>query len=243
MAQRLSTPATATIMQLPTIIRVVLIIALLGFIGLMFNQIKHDREVKHIQSIEIKSNEAKLIELDNKYQEVLELKSNTEAEKEEQSKKIKELEEERERLQRELQAKLDRQAKEEQRLAQVAKKATGTQTASAITGNKYDWLRASGIPESDWRFVDEIINRESSWNYKAVNRSSGATGLCQSLPASKMASAGGDYLTNPVTQLKWCHSYAQGYGSWAKAAEYSRCVGSCFSTRANRTVYKDHKWW
>lgn len=116
-------------------------------------------------------------------------------------------------------------------------------SSTAVSGGKQDWLRQAGIPESDWKWVDEIINRESTWNYKAVNRSSGATGLCQSLPANKMASAGADYLTNPVTQLKWCHQYAMGYGSWAKAAEYSRCVGNCFSSRANRVVYKDHKWW
>ena len=76
-----------TAMQLQTFIKVVLAIALLGFIGLAVNQIKNDREVKQIQKIEIKSNEAKLIELDNKYKEVLEHKANTEAEKEEQQKR------------------------------------------------------------------------------------------------------------------------------------------------------------
>ena len=88
----------------------------------------------------------------------------------------------------------------------------------AVTGNKQDWLRAAGIPESDWQYVDYIVSKESTWSYLAVNASSGATGLCQSLPASKMASAGGDYLTNPVTQLKWCNGYAKGrYGGWSAA--------------------------
>lgn len=76
-------------------------------------------------------------------------------------------------------------------------------------------MQQAGIPQEEWQATDYIVSHESSWNHLAVNRSSGATGLCQALPASKMASAGGDYLTNPVTQLKWCHEYsAQRYGGW-----------------------------
>lgn len=204
-------------MQLPTFIRVGLAIALLGFIGLGLNQIKHDREVKQIQRIEIKSNEAKLIELDNKYKDVLEQKTNTEAEKDEQQKRIDELESERERLERELQAKLNKQAEDKKKLAEAAKKATGTQTASAISGNKHDWLRASGIPESDWQYVDYIVSRESSWNPNAVNRSSGACGLGQQLPCGKWAGAWND----PVAALKAQHGYVKArYGSYAQAYQF-----------------------
>lgn len=111
-------------------------------------------------------------------------------------------------------------------------------------GDKYRWMQQAGIPESDWQWVDEIITRESTWRHTAWNsQGSGAYGLCQSLPASKMASAGADYMTNPITQLKWCHQYAQEYGGWYQAAQYSRCVGRCFSTKVNRYVQKDHKWW
>lgn len=212
-------------MQLPTFIRVGLAIALLGFIGLGLNQIKHDREVKQIQRIEIKSNEAKLIELDNKYKDVLEQKTNTEAEKEEQQKRIDELESERERLERELQAKLNKQAEDKKKLAEAAKKATGTQTASAISGNKHDWLRASGIPESDWQYVDYIVTKESSWNPNARGKLTNvmhngrliqdrACGLAQSLPCSKVGANWND----PVVSLKWQHSYVKGrYGSYAQA--------------------------
>ena len=52
-----------------------------------------------------------------------------------------------------------------------------------------------------------LIDRESGWNYQACNSSSGAYGLFQSLPASKMASHGADYLTNPVTQIAWGLDY------------------------------------
>ncbi len=58
-----------------------------------------------------------------------------------------------------------------------------------------------------------------------------------------MASAGSDYMTNPVTQLKWCHEYAQGYGGWHKAAAFKRCVGTCYSSRTNTVVQKSHPWW
>ncbi len=66
-----------------------------------------------------------------------------------------------------------------------------------------------------------IINRESGWNPTAVNASSGAYGICQSLPGNKMESAGSDWRTNIETQAKWCDSYVQGrYGSWAGARAF-----------------------
>ena len=56
---------------------------------------------------------------------------------------------------------------------------------------------------------------------RAENASSGAYGLCQALPATKMASAGADWRDNPVTQLKWCHGYAIGrYGTWRAAYNF-----------------------
>ncbi|MGW5422631.1 aggregation-promoting factor C-terminal-like domain-containing protein [Streptomyces sp. NPDC003943] len=59
-----------------------------------------------------------------------------------------------------------------------------------------------------------IVSHESGWNYRATNASSGAYGLVQALPGSKMASAGADWQTNPATQIKWGLSYMNGrYGS------------------------------
>ncbi len=66
-----------------------------------------------------------------------------------------------------------------------------------------------------------IINRESGWNPYATNPTSGAYGICQSLPGTKMASAGADWATNIETQAKWCDSYVAGrYGSWANARAF-----------------------
>lgn len=88
-------------------------------------------------------------------------------------------------------------------------------------GSHEDWLRAAGIASSEWSYVDFIIGRESGWRPEAMNASSGATGLCQALPGSKMASAGSDWATNPITQLRWCDGYASGrYGSWASAYNF-----------------------
>ncbi|MFE2883177.1 peptidoglycan DD-metalloendopeptidase family protein [Streptomyces sp. NPDC059272] len=64
---------------------------------------------------------------------------------------------------------------------------------------------------------------ESGWNYRAKNPSSGAYGIPQALPASKMASAGSDWLTNYATQIRWGLGYIKGrsdYGS--PAAAYSK---------------------
>ncbi|MFE0630138.1 transglycosylase SLT domain-containing protein [Streptomyces sp. NPDC058864] len=59
-----------------------------------------------------------------------------------------------------------------------------------------------------------IVMHESTWNPYAVNPSSGAYGLVQALPGSKMASAGADWRTNPATQIRWGLDYMNGrYGS------------------------------
>lgn len=62
--------------------------------------------------------------------------------------------------------------------------------------------------------LDSLWEKESNWNSAAANRSSGAYGIPQALPGSKMASAGADWKTNPQTQVRWGVSYIEGrYGS------------------------------
>lgn len=59
-----------------------------------------------------------------------------------------------------------------------------------------------------------LWNAESGWNHKASNRSSGAYGIPQALPGSKMASAGSDWRTNPQTQINWGLRYIESrYGT------------------------------
>ncbi|WP_405851350.1 lytic transglycosylase domain-containing protein [Streptomyces sp. NBC_01369] len=71
------------------------------------------------------------------------------------------------------------------------------------------------VPADQFQCFSNIVNVESSWNYRASNPSSGAYGLVQALPGSKMASAGADWMTNPATQIKWGLNYMNSgrYGS------------------------------
>ncbi|MEU1280215.1 transglycosylase SLT domain-containing protein [Streptomyces sp. NPDC005805] len=70
------------------------------------------------------------------------------------------------------------------------------------------------IPADQFQCFSNIVQRESTWNYQAQNPSSGAYGLVQALPGSKMASAGADWRTNPATQIKWGLNYMDSrYGS------------------------------
>ena len=79
----------------------------------------------------------------------------------------------------------------------------------------------AGVAEADLVTANLLIFKESSCNHLAVNPYSGAYGLCQALPATKMATAGDDYLTNPLTQLQWCQLYMQvRYGTWANAWQF-----------------------
>ena len=64
-----------------------------------------------------------------------------------------------------------------------------------------------GWSDSDFTCLVLLWNRESNWNVTAENRSSGAYGIPQALPASKMASFGSDYLTNYKTQIDWGLNY------------------------------------
>lgn len=109
--------------------------------------------------------------------------------------------------------------------------------AYSVPEDKAALLTAAGIAQSDFPYVDHIISRESGWcatkwqgqigicppYYTELHSTSSGYGygLCQATPAGKMASAGSDWNSNPVTQLKWCSGYATGrYGSWAAAYEF-----------------------
>ena len=85
---------------------------------------------------------------------------------------------------------------------------------SEIKQYAHSLVLSYGWDENDWNAFIQIINHESGWRVTAENPKSHAYGLCQSLPASKMKSAGSDYRTNYKTQLKWCMGYIKGrYGS------------------------------
>lgn len=83
-----------------------------------------------------------------------------------------------------------------------------------------------GFGSDQFGCLDSLWTRESNWDPVAHNPSSGAHGIPQSLPGSKMASVGPDWETNPVTQITWGLGYIQDrYGSPCSAWAHSESVG------------------
>lgn len=75
-------------------------------------------------------------------------------------------------------------------------------------------LPSFGWGQGHWAALRQLWQNESGWNPLAHNPSSGAHGIPQSLPASKMSSEGADYYTNPRTQIRWGLKYIKDrYGS------------------------------
>lgn len=101
-----------------------------------------------------------------------------------------------------------------------------------LSGIKGDMALAGIVPD-DYQYADYIISHESGWcptkaqgqyggcpAYAGFVPSYGGYGLCQSTPGVKMESAGADWATNPITQLRWCTSYAAKYGGWGGAYNF-----------------------
>ncbi|QGF24109.1 transglycosylase SLT domain-containing protein [Raineyella fluvialis] len=83
-----------------------------------------------------------------------------------------------------------------------------------------------GWGDAQFQCYDKIIMHESEWNPSATNPSSGAYGIPQALPGSKMASAGADWRTNPVTQIRWGLGYVKDrYGSPCQAWSFKSAHG------------------
>ena len=79
---------------------------------------------------------------------------------------------------------------------------------------------------SQFSCLDALWNRESGWNLYATNPTSGAYGIAQALPASKMASAGPDWRTDVTTQIRWGLSYiSSAYGSPCAAWSHEEATG------------------
>lgn len=93
---------------------------------------------------------------------------------------------------------------------------------SSYTAAQIQAMARQMVAADQFQCFSNIVDHESSWNYQAVNASSGAYGLFQALPAGKYASAGADWRTNPATQIKWglnymndrYHSPCQAWSFW-----------------------------
>jgi len=113
-------------------------------------------------------------------------------------------------------------AKEAKERAEAKEKASRSASSfpvqSSYTVAQIQAMAASMVPSGQFQCFSNIVDHESSWNYRAVNASSGAYGLFQALPGSKMSSVGADWQTNPATQIKWGLNYMDSrYGSPCEA--------------------------
>ena len=102
------------------------------------------------------------------------------------------------------------------RQVELARKSTGAKyVARTIMLAEYSW------GDDQYSCLNRLWTKESHWNYKAHNSRSGAHGIPQALPASKMDVVGTDWRTNPVTQIRWGLRYIESRYStpckaWAK---------------------------
>lgn len=133
----------------------------------------------------------------------------------------------------------EEKAKQEAIKVVQAKKTTtvtsrGGSSVRATTGTKAEYqnyahdlcINTYGWTENDFNCLVKLWERESNWNPNAHNKSSGAHGIPQSLPASKMASEGADYYTNGKTQIRWGLKYIKNrYGTPSQAWAHSQQKG------------------
>ncbi|MBB2976174.1 chemotaxis protein histidine kinase CheA [Microbacterium endophyticum] len=93
-------------------------------------------------------------------------------------------------------------------------------TAQQLAASNYGW------GDDQFACLVSLWNKESGWNAQASNGSSGAYGIPQALPGSKMASAGADWATNATTQIVWGLQYIAGsYGTPCGAWSHSQSTG------------------
>jgi hypothetical protein len=116
------------------------------------------------------------------------------------------------------------------RRAEVRRAARSAQRKALTSRNPKVVARAMlarfGWGASQFSCLDQLWNRESKWSIHATNPSSGAYGIPQALPGSKMASAGSDWRTSAFTQIRWGLGYIQDvYGSPCAAWGHSEGHG------------------
>jgi hypothetical protein len=142
------------------------------------------------------------------------------------AKRLKEIEQENKELQKALE---DAQARKAEKMriaqqeAQNAVQAAPVQS-SDVSSNCSSWMTAAGITHP---LARDLIQRESGCDPTATNPSSGACGIPQALPCSKMGDGHFDSNKNwvrhndPIVQLKWMQNYVIGrYGSWEAAIAF-----------------------
>ena len=142
--------------------------------------------------------------------------------------------------------KLEKKAIEKKKAAEAEKKAKAASSSSSSGGGgivvgpvpescaEYSGHRetgctlmmAAGFGIDQFPCLDKLWKKESGWNPKAHNSSSGAHGIPQALPGKKMASVGPNWESDAATQIKWGLGYIEGrYGTPCKAWAKSQSSG------------------
>lgn len=172
-----------------------------------------------LHQLDVKTKQAEINHLEKQIDKL-------EQDDENDSKRLKKLKQENDRLQRELSLKRAREAEAAKNAVYAAaqptpppavvNKSSNVQLAQSMAANK-------GWTGSQWNCLYSLWQKESGFNHLVWNTAgSGAYGIPQSLPASKMASHGADYLTNPATQIAWGLDYIAGrYGTPCGAWNHS----------------------
>jgi hypothetical protein len=120
---------------------------------------------------------------------------------------------------REARLRREREQRRQQQVAAQQPSGTPQEIAQTLVAQR-------GWDEAQFSCLVALWNRESGWNVYATNPSSGAYGIPQALPGSKMASAGPDWQTNPLTQIRWGLDYiAASYGTPCGALAHSNATG------------------
>ena len=122
------------------------------------------------------------------------------------------------------------QAQQQQAQPQPAQPPTPSQAAPGPSGSPQQiamgMLGLLRLSSSQFSCLDSLWNEESGWNVYASNPTSGAYGIPQALPGSKMASAGPDWQSDAATQIRWGLGYIQAlYGSPCGAWAHEQADG------------------
>lgn len=110
--------------------------------------------------------------------------------------------------------------------APAAPRAAGVPDPGSAKAIAREMVAARGWGVEQYDCLVALWQRESNWNVYAENPSSGAYGIPQSLPGSKMATAGADWRTNAATQITWGLGYIQSRygtpcGAWAHSESHN----------------------
>jgi hypothetical protein len=110
-------------------------------------------------------------------------------------------------------------------LASLAQRASSQPSKANSKAYARQAVTSYGWGSADYQCLVKLWTKESQWDHRAMNRSSGAYGIPQSLPGGKMASAGKNWRSDPPTQIRWGLGYIKSrYGSPCAAWRHSQAT-------------------